>query len=145
MVEPDQFSFLERFPSACLMTPAGTSQICAWNRRAKRLLSFEIGDDLSEVLPNLKLRRLQRRLSAGEDFQVLLEASQPSSQNPPLLVRAHRIEDDLFNHDMLEIFDATRVLGDVDVYRSYAHLMEVNQRKMELRLSSFPQENRDWK
>lgn len=140
--ETPGFRFLERMPSACILTPANAVGICAWNQRAQRLFAIEEGTSLLDILPRLKIRRLHRKLEEGKDFQVLLQAD-PSSQGSPFLVRAHRIEEEAVAFDLLEVIDATSALGDAEIYRSYATLLEINQQKMETRLSSFPEENQD--
>ena len=136
------FQFIERMPSACILTLANTVDICAWNQRAQRLFSMKEGTSLLDILPSLKIRRLHRKLEEGKDFEVLLQADD-SSSGSPFLVRAHRIEEEAVEFDLLEVIDAISVLGDAEIYRSYARLVEVNHRTMETRLSSFPEESLD--
>jgi signal transduction histidine kinase len=108
------------------------------------MLRLEDGETVSGLFPTLKIPRLHRQLSQGREFQVVVESNQVlKADRAPFLVRASRIEECAGSYDLLQVIDATRLMGDVEIYRSYAQLVESSQRKMELRLSSFPEENRD--
>jgi len=135
--------FLAYSTSACVALLPDEGTICATNVHAERLLSCKVGDAITTALPSLNLSRLRRKLTAGDIFQSTLEDLAPPLSDQTLLVRAHRIRVDTETYDLLQITDISIVMGKIDLFRSYAHLVENTQRTMEIRLSSFPEENRE--